>query len=69
MNKHKITTFSVRQVGKLIHRPIGEKKFFLWLRANGYLLSNNEPAQKYINRGLFVLIVRKLNVMNPPKSY
>ena len=67
MNKKQITTFSVRQVGKLIHRPIGEKKFFLWLRANGYLLSNNEPAQKHINRGLFILIVRKLNVMNPPK--
>ena len=67
MYKQKITTFSVRQVGKMIHHPIGEKKFFKWLREKGFLLANNEPAQKYIDIGLFVLIHRKLNVMNPPK--
>lgn len=38
---------------------IGRNKMFEWLRENGYLIADgihtNEPYQKYINQGLFVV--------------
>lgn len=35
---------------------IGRNKFFDWLRANKYLMSNNIPYQKYIDNGYFTVI-------------
>ena len=43
-------TFSVATACKLVKFPGGEKKFFEWLRKNKYLLSDNVPYQKYIDR-------------------
>lgn len=35
------------------HVKIGRNTLFEWLRNNGYLRSNNEPYQQYINQGYF----------------
>jgi phage antirepressor YoqD-like protein len=46
-------TFSIRETGKLIKFPGGEHQFFEWLRSKSYLLSDNTPAQAYLNSGWF----------------
>lgn len=49
----------VRDFAKLISNDkftIGEKRLFNWLRANGYLMKNNRPYQKYIDMGIFKVI-------------
>lgn len=35
------------------HINMGRNKLFEWLRNEGYLRSNNEPYQRYVNQGLF----------------
>ena len=52
-------TFSIRDTAKMSGFPGGEYRFFEWLRSRGYLLENNTPAQAYINRGWFVLVISK----------
>lgn len=32
---------------------MGQNRMFRWLRENGYLMSNNQPYQKYVDQGLF----------------
>ncbi len=44
-------TFSLRQAAKLTGFPGGRNKFIKWLHNQGYLLSNNEPSQKYVDNG------------------
>lgn len=48
------STFTVNQVVKLVSFPGGEKKFFEWMRTKGFLMSDNYPFQKYIDRGYFI---------------
>lgn len=36
---------------------IGEKKLYRWLRDNKFLMKNNEPYQKYVDRGIFFVKV------------
>lgn len=63
MNKSKSEmTQSIRQTGKMIKFPGGEHQFFEWLRMKGYLLSDNTPAQAYINSGWFVLEAAKKQI-------
>jgi phage antirepressor YoqD-like protein len=60
-------TFSVREVAKLTQFPLGgEKIFFDWLRFKNYLLSNNEPRQKYIDQKLFVTTIKTIYSAKPP---
>jgi len=62
-----IKTFSIQTTCKLIQFPLGgERKFFKWLREKGYLLTNNEPAQKYLNLGLFILVKKTIKRGNQP---
>ena len=55
------TTMLIGELAKLIRQngyPIGEKRFFEWLRENGYLIKRkgadyNKPQQRYVEMGLF----------------
>ena len=49
----------VREFAKLISTDnfkIGEKKLYQWLREQGYLMSNNQPYQKYVDMGIFKVV-------------
>ncbi len=51
----------VREFAKLISKgnfSIGEKKLYKWLREQGYLMSNNQPYQRYVDIGIFKVIER-----------
>jgi len=63
--KKNINSFSVSETAKIIKFPGGEKKFFSWLRDNGYLMKNNEPYQRYINYGWFELVTKTIHTTNP----
>lgn len=58
-------TFSVAQTAKLVKFPGGEKKFFFWLREQGYLYHDNEPFQIYIDKGWFEVVLTKKYAINP----
>lgn len=52
----------VRDVAKIIKQngvPLGEKRFYKWLRDNGYICQNStSPTQKAMELGLFEIVVR-----------
>ena len=52
----------VRDVAKIIKQngvPIGEKRFYNWLRQNGYICKGTtSPTQKAMELGLFEIVVR-----------
>lgn len=52
----------VRDVAKIIRQnniPMGEKRFYKWLRENGYICKNDTtPTQRAMELGLFEVIVR-----------
>lgn len=52
----------VRDVAKIIKQngvPLGEKRFYKWLRENGYVCQNGtSPTQKAMELGLFEIVVR-----------
>lgn len=56
-----IQTFSVGQTAKIIQFPAGEYKLFEWLRKRGFLLEDNTPAQKYIDRGWLMYVDTDIN--------
>lgn len=48
----------VREMAKILNQNGvkevgGEKRLYAWLREHGYLLKNNQPTQRYMERGLF----------------
>jgi anti-repressor protein len=43
---------------------IGEKALFTWFRAKKFLMLNNEPYQRYIDMGLLVYSVWKMDTYN-----
>lgn len=66
MKVQKQSTFSITQASKILKFNGGRKRFFEWLKRRGYLLSNNDPAQKYLNFGWFELRIKKIHKTNPP---
>ena len=52
----------VRDVAKMIRQngvPLGEKRFYKWLRENGYVCKGStSPTQKAMELGLFEVVVR-----------
>lgn len=56
------TSMLVRDVAKMIRQngvSLGEKRFYKWLRENGYICKNGtSPTQKAMELGLFEIIVR-----------
>jgi phage antirepressor YoqD-like protein len=56
-----IKEFSVATACKLVNFPGGEKQFFEWLRNKKYLQLNNEPYQKYRDRGWLTLQLTTIN--------
>ena len=52
----------VRDVAKVIRQngvPLGEKRFYKWLRENGYICqSSTTPTQKAMELGLFEIVIR-----------
>ena len=58
--------FSIAEVSKMTDFPSGEILFFKWLRANGFLLQNNQPSQSQINRGWMVLTESKIYNQDTP---
>lgn len=56
------TSMLVRDVAKMIRQngvSIGEKRFYKWLRDNGYICRNDtSPTQKAMDLGLFEIVVR-----------
>lgn len=65
MKSKSVTTFSLQQAAKLTRFPGGEKKFAAWLRAKSFLMNNNEPYQKYIDRGWFGQFKKTIHKANP----
>ena len=54
----------VREFAKVLKDEgldIGEKKLYKWLRSEGYLMSNNEPYQRYMDNKTFYV---KVNIIN-----
>jgi anti-repressor protein len=67
------TSILVGDLAKLICQngyQIGQKRLFVWLRDNGYLIksgsSYNMPTQRYIEQGLFE--IKESNLVNPDES-
>ena len=67
------TSILIGDLAKLICQngyEIGQKRMFIWLRENGYLIksgnSRNIPNQRYIEQGLFE--IKESNVLNPDGS-
>ena len=67
------TSILVGDLAKLICQngyQIGQKRLFVWLRDNGYLIKNgssyNMPTQRYIEQGLFE--IKESNLVNPDGS-
>ena len=56
------TSLLVRDVAKLIRQngiPLGEKRFYKWLRENGFICKNSTaPTQKAMEQGLFEIVIR-----------
>lgn len=54
----------VRDVAKMIRQNgvvLGEKRFYRWLRENGYICRNStSPTQKAMEMGLFEIVVRTI---------
>ena len=54
----------VRDVAKIIKQngvPLGEKRFYRWLRENGYVCQNGtSPTQRAMELGLFEIVVRTI---------
>ncbi len=52
----------VRDVAKILRQngaPIGEKRFYQWLRENGYICKGSTvPTQRAMELGLFEIVVR-----------
>ena len=67
------TSILIGDLAKLITQngyPIGQKRLFEWMRANGYLMCNgsskNMPTQRYTEQGLFE--VKESTIQNPDGS-
>lgn len=58
---------SVKEFGKII--AMGEKTLFEWLRSNKYLMSDNMPYQRYIDRGYFEVVEKTYTTNDREKSY
>lgn len=46
----------IGELAKLLRQngvDIGQNRLFKWMRKNGYLMSNNKPTQRSMDRGLF----------------
>lgn len=54
----------VRDVAKMIRQngvPLGKRRFYKWLRSNGYVCQNGtSPTQKAMELGLFEIVVRTI---------
>lgn len=46
---------------------MGRNRMFAWLRAKGYLLKDNMPAQKYVDSGLFQVQERRITTLHGDK--
>lgn len=52
---------SIGELAKTLNIPkVGRTNFFRWLRRDGYLMRDNQPYQKHIEKGLFVVRQRVL---------
>jgi anti-repressor protein len=55
----------IRDLAKLLRQnnvPIGERRFYSWLREHGYICKNGTaPTQKAMEMGLFEVVVRTVN--------
>jgi len=52
---------SIGELAKTLNIPkVGRTILFRWLRRDGYLMRNNQPYQKHIDKGLFVVKQRVL---------
>lgn len=57
------------QMGAKLTRFVGgERMFMAWLRENKFLMSNNEPYQRYVNYGWFIVTTRTIHKANPKFS-
>lgn len=66
MKKFIPTTFSIKVTAKRVQFPGGEKLFAAWLREKKYLMNDNTPYQKYIDRKWFILTGKTIYKANPP---
>lgn len=47
-------TYSVAEVAKMLGNT-GQNRLYQWLRSNGLVMRNNNPYQKYVDMGLFII--------------
>jgi len=52
----------VKSISRTHNVVIGRNHAFRWLRAKGYLRANNQPYQRYIDRGWFEVIGRPVEI-------
>ena len=61
-------SISIKEFGKII--GMGEKNLFKWLRNNSYLMGDNKPYQRYIDRGYFEVVEKTCDIdENRSKNY
>lgn len=61
-------SISIKEFGKII--GMGEKNLFKWLRESSYLMSDNKPYQRYIDRGYFEVVEKTCDIdESRSKSY
>ncbi len=59
----------IREVAKLLNSPEwGERRLFRFLKNAGVLMENNEPYQKYIDRGYFRVVARTYKVYDEVRT-
>lgn len=59
----------IREVAKLLNSPEwGERRLFRFLKNAGVLMENNEPYQKYIDKGYFRVIARTYKVYDEVRT-
>lgn len=52
--------FDMKQAAKLIGAGMGRTKLFRYLRAQGFLMENNEPYQAFIDEGVFKMVLKDI---------
>jgi anti-repressor protein len=50
----------MKKAAKLINANMGRTKLFRYLRAHEFLMSDNEPYQVFIDKGLFKMVEKDI---------
>jgi len=56
--------YDLKKASKLINAGMGRNTLFAYLRNEGFLLSDNEPYQAFIDEGIFKMVLKDIRGKN-----